>query len=89
MTNVDVNEQVRRRDFIRDMKAASAQGQELDEYRAKREQAADEWAGWFREAMDRHRAEDRSKCCRSPWRSCRSGPSPRRERRRERQRRTK
>jgi hypothetical protein len=58
MTNIDASEQVRRRELIRDMKAASAQGQELDEYRAKRDRAADEWAAWFREAMDRHRAED-------------------------------
>jgi hypothetical protein len=58
MTNIDAGEQARRREFMRDMKAASAQGQELDEYRAKRDQAADEWAAWFREAMDRHRAED-------------------------------
>jgi hypothetical protein len=40
MTSTDVNEQVRRREFIRDTKAASAQGQELEEYRAKRGTAA-------------------------------------------------
>jgi hypothetical protein len=58
MTNIDAGEQVRRREFVRDMKAASAQGQELEEYRAKRDQAADEWAAWFHEAMDQYQAND-------------------------------
>jgi hypothetical protein len=53
-----INEQVRRREFVRDMRAASAQGEELEEYRAKRDQVAAEWAAWFREAMDQHQAED-------------------------------
>jgi hypothetical protein len=58
MTSVDVNEQVRRRELMRDMRAASAQGQELEEYRAKRDQAVDEWAAWLHAEMDRCHASD-------------------------------
>jgi hypothetical protein len=58
MTSVDVNEQVRRRELVRDMRAASEQGQELDEYRAKRDQAIDEWAAWLHAEMDRCHAND-------------------------------
>jgi hypothetical protein len=58
MTNVDVNEQVRRRELIRDTRAASEQGQELEEYRAKRDQAIAEWAAWFHAEMDKCHATD-------------------------------
>jgi hypothetical protein len=58
MTNVDVNEQVRRREFVRDMRAASSQGQELEEYRARRNAAVDEWTAWFRSAMNEHHVDD-------------------------------
>jgi hypothetical protein len=58
MTNIEVNEQVRRRELIRDMRAASAQGQELEEYRAKRDQAITEWAAWFHATMDQCHATD-------------------------------
>jgi hypothetical protein len=58
MTNIDATEQVRRRELMRDMKAASAQGLEVDEYRLKRAQAVDEWAAWFHEAMDQCHATD-------------------------------
>jgi hypothetical protein len=49
----DIGEQVRRREFVRDMKAATALGQELEEYRSKRDQAVDEWAAWFHAEMDK------------------------------------
>jgi hypothetical protein len=55
---VDVSEQVRRRELMRDMRAASQQGQELEEYRAKRDQAVDEWAAWLHAEMDRCHATD-------------------------------
>jgi hypothetical protein len=58
MTNIDVNERVRRREFIRDMKAASSQGQELDEYRARRDAAVDQWTSWFRSMMTEHHVDD-------------------------------
>jgi hypothetical protein len=58
MTTVDVNEQVRRRELMRDMRAASEQGQELDEYRAKRDQAIAEWVAWFHAEMDRCQVND-------------------------------
>jgi hypothetical protein len=58
MTDIDVNEQVRRRELMRDMRAASAQGQEPEEYRAKRDQSVDEWAAWLHAEMDRCHATD-------------------------------
>jgi hypothetical protein len=58
MTSIDVNEQVRRREFMRDTRAASAQGLEVDEYRAKRDQAVAEWAAWFHKTMDETHAMD-------------------------------
>jgi hypothetical protein len=54
----DIGEQVRRRELVRDMKAASAQGVELDEYRKKRDRTTDEWAAWFRAELDKHHATD-------------------------------
>jgi hypothetical protein len=58
MTNIDSNEQVRRRELIRDTRAASALGMEVAEYREKRDQDADEWAAWFRAEMDKCHASD-------------------------------
>jgi hypothetical protein len=58
MTSIDANEQVRRRELVRDTRAASQQGQELDEYRAKRDQAVEEGAAWFRAEMDKCHATD-------------------------------
>jgi len=58
MMSVDVNEQVRRRELMRDMRAASQQGQELEEYRAKRDRTVEEWTAWLHAAMDRAGATD-------------------------------
>jgi hypothetical protein len=57
-TNIDSTEQVRRRDYVRDTRAASAQGLEIDEYRAKRDQAVNEWAEWFHATMKECRVDD-------------------------------
>jgi hypothetical protein len=58
MTSVDVNEQVQRRELMRDMKAAVAQGQVLEDYRAKRDRVVDEWAAWLSAEMDKCHATD-------------------------------
>jgi hypothetical protein len=58
MTSIDTNEQVRRREFIRDTRAASALDLEVDEYRVKRDQLIAEWANWFHATMDQCHAMD-------------------------------
>jgi hypothetical protein len=58
MTNIDANEQARRRELIRDTRAASQQGLELPEYREKREKAISEWTAWFHSEMDKCHASD-------------------------------
>jgi hypothetical protein len=58
MTNIDVGEQIRRREYMRDTKAAAAQGEETEEYRAKRDRTVEEWAAWFHAEMERCSASD-------------------------------
>jgi hypothetical protein len=58
MSNIDANEQVQRRELIRDTRAASQQGLELPEYREKREKAISEWTAWFHSEMDKCHASD-------------------------------
>jgi hypothetical protein len=45
-------EQARRTEFVREAKAACANGETIDKRVKRREDRADEWAGWLRRKMN-------------------------------------
>src|SRR5262245_47101331 len=51
-------ERARRRDYVRDSKAAATQREPLEHRIKRRETQADEWARWFRNKMDEGRCAD-------------------------------
>jgi hypothetical protein len=55
-------EKTRRAELNRDLRAALAQGQSLDEYRAAHEQRVDRWVQLFYAEMERLRSDDPVEC---------------------------
>jgi hypothetical protein len=49
---IDANERARRRDWVRDPKAALARGQGFEQRTKQRDDAADDWAAWMHRKMD-------------------------------------
>jgi hypothetical protein len=54
----DISEQIRRREFNRDMRHALAQGQELDAYRTTRDAKIEDLTATIRAMMERHGVDD-------------------------------